>query len=68
MLNKLSLNMQFKLPTQNYMAQFLLKNTEHTDVRIYKVHLNVIPKPMSSKIEFKTPKGEKVVQNIPLVN
>ena len=46
----------------------ILKNKYLTDIRIYKINLTVIPKPIKAILEMSVPLGDEIKQDIPIIN
>jgi len=47
---------------KDYFSQFLLKNADLTDVRLYELKITVLPKPMTAVLEFETSAGYPIIQ------
>ena len=67
-INKIPLSFHFKNPVRDYTCYIIFKNVHKTDVRLYKLMFSVAPKPIKATLEFKTPIGDILKQEIPLVN
>jgi hypothetical protein len=65
---KLKVDMQFKALLKDACLDLILTNHNKTDVRRFKVCINVIPKPIKLAIEMVAPARSQVIQNIPITN
>ena len=52
--------MLFKNPIKDYSFQILIKNKFLTDIRIYKVVVTIVPKPIKAILELKVPLGDEI--------
>jgi hypothetical protein len=65
--NRLPLDLLFKTAlTQS--VQLVLRSMDGSDVRVYKIAINAIPKPVKGNIQMRCPWGEELKQDLPLVN
>jgi hypothetical protein len=64
------LKVRFQSKTcQLYEGEFVLTNLEKSnDIRVYKIVVNVKPKPIKVRLEFNCPVRETIVQKIPIYN
>lgn len=67
-LNTISISMQFKLPSKEYNCFIILMNLQKTDVRVYKLAVQVCPKVVTAELEFRCSLGDQIIQTIPYVN
>lgn len=54
----------FKYPEMKFQCQIILKNHDKSDIRIYNMEVQVIPKPVKAIIEMKVPCGEELKYSI----
>lgn len=67
-LNQMPLIFHFKNPIRDYKCNIILKNSNLTDVRRFKLNLTSFPRPVKAVMELVAPAKELVVQEIPILN
>ena len=66
--NKLPVGLNFKVPTRDYEAKFILKNLKKTDIRVYIIKFTIQPRPVKAIIEMVVPARGVLIQEIPIIN
>lgn len=66
--NKLTVELAFRSPVPEYRTRLIFRNAAKTDIRIYEITIQIIPKPIQATLEFRVPARQKQVQPIPIVN
>lgn len=65
--NRFSLDLLFK-SAMNQHLQLIFRSLDGTDVRVYKLNINAIPRPVKGGLHLSCPWGEELKQELPLVN
>lgn len=66
--NKFPVSMCFKNPAKEARMLLTLRNTQKTDIRIYKLEVTAHPKPVKATLEFRVPARNVTTQEIPIIN
>lgn len=66
--NKISMALNFKVPTKDHALRFLMKSQNKLDVRLYEFKATVLPKPVKATLEMRCPARELLIQDIPFKN
>lgn len=57
-----------KMPTKDVPIYFTMKNQSGTDIRIYKILINSVYKPLRYEMEIRASVNETITQALPLIN
>jgi hypothetical protein len=66
--NKLPIVFSFKSPVKEFTFQVMMQNKHLTDIRIFKITITVLPRPIKANLELTVSLGDEIRQDIPLIN
>lgn len=66
--NKLSMDFLFKFPLTGQSHNLILRSSDNSDIRIYKMILSIHPKMTKGTLKMKCALGDELKQEIPFVN
>lgn len=67
-ISKFPIAMLFKSAVKDFKFSLTFKNENGTDIRRYRLEINVHPKPVRASLEFRVPARMVTLQDIPIVN
>lgn len=67
-LNRFPVSVAFKNAVKDFKLSLTLRNATNTDIRRFRIEINVNPKPVRASLEFRVPARQSTMQEIPIVN
>jgi len=66
--NKITVQVNVKAPVSQLPVQFIMRNNQLNDIRVYETKITVLPKPVKAQLEIHCPARGVVEQGIPIYN